>query len=163
MSEAAPATADVRRSHSPAQTEALGAALGAALATGDLLLLEGPLGAGKTRFVAGLARGMSARGRVRSPSFTLVNEYAMDERTFYHVDLYRLETVDAQALGLDEMLERGVVAVEWGDRLPKRTGQAALVLAFAFQGESERSIAARAVGPRGAELLGLWRARGSPT
>ena len=157
MAAAVPATAVVRRTHSPEQTESLAAALGPSLATGDLVLLEGPLGAGKTRFVTGLARGMNARGRVRSPSYTLVNEYSLDGRKLYHLDLYRLESADPQGLGLDEMLERGVVVVEWGDRLPESSGQEALVLAFALDGESDRSIAARARGARGGELVEIWR------
>ena len=157
MTEADPA-AVVRRTHAPEQTEALGAALAPALVPGDLLLIEGPLGAGKTRFVAGLAHGLNAGGRVRSPSFTLVNEYPAGERTLYHLDLYRLDAVDAFGLGLEEMLERGVVAIEWGDRLPPAEGTEALELAFAVEGESTRSITARGRGPRGLELLRRWGA-----
>src|SRR5207249_4251418 len=150
---AAPAAAEARRSASPAQTEALGAALADAVQAGDLVLLEGPLGAGKTRFVTGLARGMGARGRVRSPSFTLVNEYRAGGRTLYHLDLYRLDPAEAAGFGIEEMLDRGVVVVEWGDRLPAAHAVAALLLAFTIEGESVRAVTAQARGFRGRALL----------
>ena len=147
-----------RRTTSPDETLALGAALAPALVTGDLLVLVGPLGSGKTRFVAGLARGLGARGRVRSPSFTLVNEYAGERLTLFHLDLYRLEAPDAFGLGLGEMHERGVLAVEWGERLPTAERDDALELEFAHAGETSRTISARGHGPRGAVLLAHWRA-----
>ena len=158
MNAEAPAAPEPpRRSGSPAATEALGAALGPALLEGDAVLLVGPLGAGKTRFVAGLARGVGATRRVRSPSFTLVNEYR-GARMLYHLDLYRLETPDALDLGLDEMLERGAVVVEWGERLPESAIPDALVLEFAVTAERTRTITARSRGDRGLELLRAWRA-----
>src|SRR5512143_957151 len=105
------------RSASEAATEALGESLGGCVETGDVIALTGPLGAGKTRLVAGLARGALARSRVRSPSFTLVNEYAGRVRVM-HLDLYRVEGADAEGLGLEEMRERGALVVEWGEKLP---------------------------------------------
>jgi len=158
MSQAAPDAADPRLTTSPEGTEALGAALAPLLADGDLLLLVGPLGAGKTRFVAGLARGLGVHGRVRSPSFTLVNEYASGRLRLFHLDLYRLEPPETHGLGLEEMRERGIVAVEWGERLAAGERSEALELAFTLEGESARSIAARGHGARGHELLGGWRA-----
>jgi len=149
--------ADERRTASPDETAALGEALAAALEPGDLLLLIGPLGAGKTRFVAGLARGLRARGRVRSPSFTLVNEYTGGRVPLYHLDLYRLAGADAWGLGLDEMRERGALAIEWGDRLPGSGRDAALTLAFAHAGGDDRTIAAHAKSGRGLALLERWR------
>ena len=150
-------SAEQRHSSAPEQTEALGAALGSALREGDLVLLSGPLGAGKTRFVAGLARALGSRGRVRSPSFTLVNEYAGETLRLYHLDLYRLEEVDSTGLGLDEMLDRGVVVVEWGERLPMADRVEALELEFALVSETERRITASGQGARGLELLEHWR------
>jgi len=149
---------DARRTASADETAALGEAFARALEAGDLVLLTGPLGAGKTRFVAGLARGLGARGRVRSPSFTLVNEYANGRVPLYHLDLYRLEGGDTWGLGLDEMRERGVLAVEWGDRLPEAARTDALTLEFAHAGGDDRTIAAHADSGRGLALLGQWRA-----
>jgi tRNA threonylcarbamoyladenosine biosynthesis protein TsaE len=98
---------------------ALAGILGAELRTGDLLLLEGDLGAGKTTFVQGLARGMGLSAAVKSPSFTLVHEYrAIGRAGLGHLDLYRMpEGRDLGDLGLDDLLARGAVAVEWGGRL----------------------------------------------
>ena len=102
---------------SPEETEALAAGLGARLGRGDLLLLVGELGAGKTTFVRGLARGMGAGGQVMSPSFQLVRVYP-GSVPLAHVDLYRLgQGAELADLDLDGLLDAGVVAVEWGDRL----------------------------------------------
>jgi tRNA threonylcarbamoyladenosine biosynthesis protein TsaE len=102
---------------SPEETEAAAARLGARLGRGDLLLLVGELGAGKTTFVRGLARGMGACGHVASPTFQLVRAYP-GPVPLAHVDLYRLgKDADLGDLDLDGLLEDGVVAVEWGDRL----------------------------------------------
>ncbi len=95
----------------------MGEELAATLRVGDLLLLAGELGAGKTTFVRGLARGLGISAGVQSPSFQLVRVYR-GLLQLAHVDLYRLEaSAELADLGLDEMLEEGVVAVEWGDRL----------------------------------------------
>ena len=87
---------DARRTDSVEATERLGEALAPALRVGDVVVLQGDLGAGKTRFVSGLARGLTPGARVRSPSFTLVNEYRgpASRLTLYHLDLYRLGTVE---------------------------------------------------------------------
>jgi tRNA threonylcarbamoyladenosine biosynthesis protein TsaE len=99
------------------ETEAAGEALAGRLGAGDLLLLAGELGAGKTTFVRGLARGLGVTATVQSPTFTLVRVYP-GRVQLAHVDLYRLETApELDDLGLFELLEEGVVAVEWGDRL----------------------------------------------
>ncbi len=106
-----------RVTRSAAETEALGEELAATLAPGDLLLLAGELGAGKTTFVRGLARGLGIGAGVQSPTFQLVRVYP-GRIQLAHVDLYRLETgADLADLGLDDLLDQGVVAVEWGDRL----------------------------------------------
>ena len=153
--------ADTRRTTSPEETEALAAVLAPSLAEGDLVSLVGPLGAGKTRFAAGLARGLGTGGRVRSPSFTLVNEYGGGRAMLFHIDLYRLDSPQARSLGLEEMRQRGIVVVEWGDRLPSSDRSDALELAFALEGESERTIVARGYGPRGSELAKCWRSIGA--
>jgi tRNA threonylcarbamoyladenosine biosynthesis protein TsaE len=104
-------------SESEATTEAAGERLGGSLAPGDVVLLYGDLGAGKTAFVRGLARGLGADPTdVSSPTFTIVQEYA-GRLTLYHVDLYRLEEKEVDDLGLEELvLGDGVVAIEWAER-----------------------------------------------
>jgi tRNA threonylcarbamoyladenosine biosynthesis protein TsaE len=137
------------------ETEWLGESLAPALVAGDVLVLTGPLGSGKTRFVAGLARGLGARSRVRSPSFTLLNEYR-GALTLHHLDLYRLEGPDVDGLGLEELVDDGALAVEWGEKLPAWLREDALTLVFEVLSERERAVAASPAGPRGAVLLGVW-------
>ncbi len=106
-------------SHSPAETEALGEKIGRAAGRGLVLALSGDLGAGKTQFVKGVARGLGATARVHSPTFTLVNEYGGGRLKLFHLDLYRLET-PAQILsaGIEEFLSPdGVAVIEWAERL----------------------------------------------
>jgi len=84
-------------------------------AIGAVIALLGPLGAGKTCFVQGLARGLGVSGYVRSPTFVLIHEYP-GPLPLYHVDLYRLAAPDAESLGLEEIIEgEGVTAIEWAD------------------------------------------------
>ncbi len=128
------------RSHSEEETRRLGEALGNLLERGDLILLFGDLGAGKTVLVKGLARGLgvSEEECVVSPSFSLINEY--EGRTkLYHVDLYRLEPEDVEALGLWELLEEGVMVVEWAERIPDPPKPRAKVR-LEYAGENERII-----------------------
>ena len=105
--------------HSEDETAAVARTLAADLNPGDVLLLAGNLGAGKTAFVRGLAEGLGiSRDDVSSPTFTLVHEYRGGRLTLYHVDLYRLDRAAAQDLGLEEMgVADGVLAIEWPDRL----------------------------------------------
>jgi tRNA threonylcarbamoyladenosine biosynthesis protein TsaE len=103
--------------NSPSETEAAGEHFGRGLRQGDLLLLEGDLGAGKTTFVRGLARGAGSEAPVASPTFQLVRVYP-GRLQLAHVDLYRLEAgAQLVDLGLEELLDQGAVVVEWGDRM----------------------------------------------
>ena len=101
------------------ETAAIAQRLAATLASGDVLLLSGNLGAGKTAFTRGLAAGLGIDpGEVSSPTFTLVHEYRGGRLALYHVDLYRLDRAAAEDLGLEEMgVADGVLAIEWPDRL----------------------------------------------
>jgi tRNA threonylcarbamoyladenosine biosynthesis protein TsaE len=101
------------------QTASIARALADELAAGDVILLDGNLGAGKTAFVRGLAEGLGIGGRdVSSPTFTLVHEYRGGRLTLYHVDLYRLDRAATEDLGLEELgVSDGVLAIEWPDRL----------------------------------------------
>lgn len=152
--------AEARTSRSVEATERLGTAFAPALRVGDVLVLQGDLGAGKTRFVAGLAHGLNPGTRVRSPSFTLVNEYLGGGIALYHLDLYRLRTGEVDGLGLEEYAESGALAVEWGDRLPAAWREEALTLAFDVEADETRRISASASRGRGLELLAAWRALG---
>ncbi|HEY1420318.1 MAG TPA: tRNA (adenosine(37)-N6)-threonylcarbamoyltransferase complex ATPase subunit type 1 TsaE [Candidatus Dormibacteraeota bacterium] len=102
---------------SPAETEGAGEELGRRLRAGDVVLLTGELGAGKTTFVRGLARGAGSTAPVASPTFQLVRVYP-GRVQLAHIDLYRIEKAPELAdLGLDELADEGAVVVEWGDRL----------------------------------------------
>src|SRR5579859_7756984 len=116
---------------SPERMRALGAALGRVAERGDRFLLEGPLGAGKTTFVQGLAEGLDVHTPVSSPSFVIENQYR-GRLVLYHVDLYRLERVEPELLeSLEEHLYGdGVTAVEWADRLPDELREGATQLRF---------------------------------
>ncbi len=105
---------------SAAETEALGEETGSRLKAGDLVLLAGPLGSGKTTFVRGVARGTGSDEQVQSPTFTLVRIYP-GRVQLAHVDLYRVQAAGELAdLGLDELLDEGAMVIEWGDRLELR-------------------------------------------
>jgi tRNA threonylcarbamoyladenosine biosynthesis protein TsaE len=111
--------AQSRLTHSEDETAAVAHELAASLKAGDVILLSGNLGAGKTAFVRGLAAGLGVDPEeVSSPTFTLVHEYRGGRLMLYHADLYRLETVATEDLGLEEMgVADGVLAIEWPDRL----------------------------------------------
>ena len=126
------------------ETAIAGESLAADLRPGDVVLLYGQLGAGKTAFVRGLARGLGAAPEeVSSPTFTLVQEYAGTRATLYHVDLYRLEPREIDDLGLDEMVSgNGIVAIEWAERWVGRPEDACEVW-IEDAGEDRRSIRVR--------------------
>ena len=127
---------------SEAETVRLGKSLAADLEAGDVVLLEGVLGAGKTALARGIASGLGVpEDEVRSPTFTLVNPYR-GRLLVYHVDLYRIEAArDLDELGLEEILGTdGVAIVEWAERLATWRPPHALIECFEDRGGSERSI-----------------------
>jgi tRNA threonylcarbamoyladenosine biosynthesis protein TsaE len=123
---AAPATHVTR---SEAETAALGREVAATLSAGDVVLLFGDLGAGKTAFVRGIAEGLGgAQDDVSSPTFTLIQEYRGGRLPLFHVDLYRLsDPREVDDLGLDEIAVNGVMAIEWADKLSSRPAGAIAV------------------------------------
>ena len=105
--------------NSPEETEALGAALGKRLPAGTVIAYRGDLGAGKTAFTRGLARGLGCRETVTSPTYTIVNEYLGGRLPLFHFDMYRLRSADdLWDIGWEDYLERGgVCAVEWSENV----------------------------------------------
>ena len=112
-------TVETHTSKSEIETRAIASALATHLRAGDVILLHGDLGTGKTAFVRGLATGLGIDpDQVTSPTFTLVHEYRGGRLPIVHVDLYRLGEIDLDRVGLDEALARdGIVAIEWAERL----------------------------------------------
>jgi tRNA threonylcarbamoyladenosine biosynthesis protein TsaE len=108
-----------RLTRSEDETMAVARELAATLSAGDVVLLSGTLGAGKTAFVRGLAAGLGVNpAAVSSPTFTIVHEYRGGRLVLYHADLYRLERTATDEIGLEEMgVKDGVLAIEWPDRL----------------------------------------------
>ena len=105
--------------HSPAQTEAIGAALAKILTPGTVIAYRGDLGAGKTAFTRGLARGLGYTDLVTSPTYTIVNEYLGGRIPLFHFDMYRLSSADdLWDIGWDDYLDRdGICAVEWSENV----------------------------------------------
>jgi tRNA threonylcarbamoyladenosine biosynthesis protein TsaE len=137
------------------EMQALGERLGAALRAGDVIALVGTLGAGKTTFVQGLARGagVPAERHVASPTFSLVNEH-QGRVSLVHADLYRInDRAELLELGLDDVFERAAVAVEWLDRFPDAAPADRLELAIAIEPDGARTVTLTAAGPRSSALM----------
>jgi tRNA threonylcarbamoyladenosine biosynthesis protein TsaE len=130
-------------SASEEQTIAAGERLGRSLQPGQVVLLYGDLGAGKTAFVRGLATGLGASpDDVSSPTFTIVQEYSGSASTLYHVDLYRLEPAEIDDLGLEDLVAGdGIVAIEWAERWTGRpSGSGVVDVRIVDEGEDRRRI-----------------------
>lgn len=130
----------------PDAMEALGQALATKLRTGDLITLEGGLGAGKTTLARGLLRGLGFQGDVPSPTFAILQGYEPPETSIPlgHVDLYRIEeSSELDELGLDDWLEGGALVVEWPDRLGVLYADIALAICIATQEDGTRLLTAR--------------------
>ncbi|MGE0394003.1 MAG: tRNA (adenosine(37)-N6)-threonylcarbamoyltransferase complex ATPase subunit type 1 TsaE [Vicinamibacterales bacterium] len=130
-----------RVTRSAEQTAAAACALAASLTPGDVVLLSGDLGAGKTAFVKGLALGLGIPADdVSSPTFSLLHEYTGGRLVLHHADLYRLSPEEVEDLGLDELAASGgILAVEWPDRL-SRPWPDALHVTLTHTGETTRRI-----------------------
>lgn len=126
------------------ETYELGMRLAGTLKGGELVVLEGDLGLGKTVFARGIAASLGVVPEdVTSPSFTLVQEYSGGRVPMFHVDLYRLgdEPREIESLGLDDLLDSGaVVVVEWGEKLPPQFREHAVTIRFHDMGEGSRKI-----------------------
>lgn len=136
-------------SRHPEQTRHFGMRLGQAAMRGDVLLLRGPFGAGKTTLVQGIAAGLGVEGKVTSPSFTLINEY-VGRLPLWHVDLFRLEALDTEMEQAIESCESagGVTVIEWPDLLPPHLREGALRVDMQILGDEDRSLIVHAEGSR---------------
>jgi len=147
-------------SRSEEETVSIGIAVGAALQSRDVVLLSGELGAGKTRFVEGMTRGIGSSAETRSPTFVLVNEY-FGRIMLAHCDLYRLSgPEEIGELGLDDYLERGAaLAVEWPVRARSEFPREALEIHLGFgEAPDDRVLTATAIGDVANRLLEAMRA-----
>ncbi len=127
--------------NSPSETEAVGAALAKVLKPGTVIAYRGDLGAGKTAFTRGLARGLGVKESVTSPPNTLVNEYLGGSAPLFHVEMYRLGSEDELFdIGWEDYLERGgICAVEWSENV-QGAMEDAIVITITRLGEDSRKI-----------------------
>lgn len=146
-------------SRSPEQTRRVGMRLGGLLQAGDLVCLQGDLGAGKTTLVQGLAQGWGSLDPVSSPTFIIVNVYRRpDEGQLFHMDAYRLESApEAAEVDLDEMLSQGSLLVEWPERIRQVLPGECMWISFEYVAEENRRMLVRTVGARYDDLLAELR------
>lgn len=130
------------RTQSPQETRALGRSLAQSLQPGDVLLLFGDLGAGKSEMTRGIAEGLGVSGPVTSPSFTILNVYDDGRVPLYHFDWYRLESAEElYEMGMDEYLGGdGVAVVEWPSQCPEAIPETCLSVKLTPVGDTEREI-----------------------
>ena len=129
------------KTNSEAETEALGERLAKCLRAGAVVALYGDLGAGKTAFVRGMARGLELEEAVSSPTFTIVNEYPGDPALF-HFDMYRLKNAEElYGIGWEDYLDRnGICVTEWSERIEEALPEDAVRVTISRLSDSERSI-----------------------
>ena len=131
--------------HSADETIALGRELASTLKSARMVILRGPLGAGKTTLVKGIAEGLDAASQddVTSPTFTLIHEFRGPEVNLFHVDLYRVDTQrELDTLGLDELFaeDGNLVLLEWGEKFPRFVQERDAEICLERRGEQERKI-----------------------
>lgn len=150
-------------SNSVAQTERIGQRLGELLQDGDIVCLQGDLGAGKTAIARGIGRGWGTSLRVTSPTFTLINEYprSQDRLILYHMDFYRLEgSAEIITTGLEDILDqRGALMVEWPERVDDFLPEDRFIIHMRDVTEFKRGLRFEATGPRSEQLLKTLRQR----
>ncbi len=130
------------QTHSAAETERVGEALAKELQPGDLLAFTGGMGAGKTAFVRGLAKGLGVRGEVSSPTYAIVNEYC-GEPSLYHFDMYRIGSEeDLYTTGFYDYLDsqKNILAVEWSENITEYLPENTIWVAIEIQSDTDRTI-----------------------
>jgi tRNA threonylcarbamoyladenosine biosynthesis protein TsaE len=127
------------RTRSPEETLALGRRLAALLSPGDVVLLEGRLGTGKTLFTAGIAQGLDIAGPVASPTFVIARVYRDGFLPLVHADVYRLTSMlEFEDLDLEDVAASGVLVIEWGEAIEEAVSPDRLVVEIETEGENER-------------------------
>ena len=146
-------------SRSPEQTRRIGMRLGGALQPGDVICLQGDLGAGKTTLVQGIAQGWGSLDSVSSPTFIIVNVYrGGDEARLFHMDAYRLDSApEAEELDLEAMLSQGPLLIEWPERMDGLVPPERLWIHLEHIAETAREMKFHASGKRYSDLLDLIR------
>ncbi len=125
------------------ETESKGARFAKTLANGLTLALSGEFGCGKTVFTRGIARGLGIELPITSPSFTIIQEYKLEERILYHLDLYRIDTEEnALAFGIDDFIgnKHAITVIEWADRIPNLLGRNCITIQFEAMSLQQRVI-----------------------
>ena len=146
-------------SRSPEQTRRVGMRLGGLLRPGDIVCLQGELGAGKTTLVQGLAQGWGSLDAVSSPTFIIVNMYRRPgDGQLFHMDAYRLDSApEAAELDLDEMLAQGSLLIEWPERIQAILPDEHIWISFEYVAEENRQLLVKATGARYDDLLAALR------
>lgn len=146
-------------SRSPTQTRRIGMRLGEMLQSGDVIGLEGNLGAGKTTMVQGIASGWGSYDSVSSPTYVLVNVYRrLDRNQLFHLDAFRLEnSEEAIDLDIDAMLDQGPLLVEWADRIKEALPENYLWITMRLINDEQRDFIVNARGDRHKTLLERFR------
>ncbi len=137
--------------HSPAETMDFAARTAGKLRPGDVLVLSGDLGAGKTVFTKGLAKGLGVKEMVNSPTFTIVKEYRSGRLPLFHMDVYRIS--DEEDVGLEDYFDRnGVTVIEWGENIPSWLPDDRLTMRIERIDDHSRKVALAAMGERSKQL-----------
>jgi tRNA threonylcarbamoyladenosine biosynthesis protein TsaE len=146
-------TDDVIHTATPGATRKLGERIGRLLLAGDVVLLSGDLGAGKTVLAQGIGRGMGVNDPIKSSSFVIMNEYDGASLRLYHADLYRLEDPEQVAeLALEELASAGVLVIEWPERAPAELPAEHLAITLSYAGARKRTVQIAGTGTRYGEI-----------
>ena len=148
----------MRKTTSPETTKQLAKTLAPYLRAGDVIALNGSLGAGKTQFVQGVAAGLGIKSEIVSPTFNILLTYPEGKLPLYHFDLYRLECAqDLEDIGFYEIIEgSGASFLEWGEKFPEALPYGYLQINIEKNPDDTRTIRAHSFGERSRQLLFLW-------